>query len=201
MPRADDNFRLVRFTCPRAATARNHHWLPIRLAVLFNGVVENRCRKEGFMRITSTAFRNGGHIPHQYSHYGQDKTPPLHIEDVPADARSLLLIMDDPDAPKGLFTHWVVFNLDPKSVDLGEGLPEEARQGRNSWGESGYGGPRPPSGEHRYFFRLHALDVHLDLPSGAARNEIEEAMTGHVVAQAELMGRFAAETEPAGTTQ
>src|SRR5437870_4586953 len=100
------------------------------------------------MRITSPAFRDGEQIPNQYSRYGADKIPPLHIADVPASARSLLLIVDDPDAPRGLFTHWVLFNIDLKTADIDEDhLPEEARQGMNSWGESQYGGPRPPSGE------------------------------------------------------
>jgi len=144
------------------------------------------------MRITSPAFQNGEHIPHQYSRYGEDKSPPLHVEDVPSNARSLVLIVDDPDAPRGLFTHWILFNIDQKTTDIGEDhVPEEARQGANSWGESHYGGPRPPSGEHRYFFHLYALDTELDLPRGSDRTVIENTMKGHVLDTAELMGRFA----------
>lgn len=151
------------------------------------------------MHITSTAFRNGEFVPPQYSRYHDDKTPPLHFEDVPANARSLVLIMDDPDAPHGLFTHWVVFDIDPKTNDIGRDRAPEtpARQGRNSWGETQYGGPRPPSGEHHYFFRLYALDKMLELPRGVSRERVEQAMEGHVIATAELMGRYAAE-HPAG---
>jgi Raf kinase inhibitor-like YbhB/YbcL family protein len=150
--------------------------------------------KGGLMRIASTAFGDGEHIPQQYSRYHEDKIPPLHIENVPANARSLVLIMDDPDAPRGLFTHWVVFDIDPKTADIGEDHAPEtpARQGANSWGETQYGGPRPPSGEHRYFFHLYALDTKLDLPRGSARAEVEQAMRDHVIAHAEIMGRYAA---------
>ncbi|HTD67472.1 MAG TPA: YbhB/YbcL family Raf kinase inhibitor-like protein [Candidatus Limnocylindria bacterium] len=145
------------------------------------------------MRITSSSFRDEEHIPRQYSRYGEDKSPPLHIEGVPANARSLVLIVDDPDATRGLFTHWIVFNIDPKTTDIGEDhVPEGARQGANGWGESQYGGPRPPSDDHRYFFRLYALDAELDLPRGSTRATIESAMRAHVLDTAELMGRFAA---------
>jgi Raf kinase inhibitor-like YbhB/YbcL family protein len=152
------------------------------------------------MRMTSTAFRNGEFIPQQYSRYHEDKSPPLHIEEVPASTRSLVLIMDDPDAPRGLFTHWVIFNIDPKTVEIGEDHAPEApaRQGRNSWDETQYGGPRPPSGEHRYFFRLYALDTMIDLPRGSARAEVEQAMQRHVLDTAELMGRYAVAGEPVG---
>jgi Raf kinase inhibitor-like YbhB/YbcL family protein len=146
------------------------------------------------MRITSPAFRHGEFIPRQYSRYGEDKSPPLDVEDVPANTRSLVSIVDDPDAPRGLFTHWVVFDLDPKTADIVEDhAPENARQGSNSWGETQYGGPQPPSGEHRYVFRVHALDTKLDLPRGSTRAEVERAMSGHALEAAELMGRYAAE--------
>ena len=145
------------------------------------------------MRIISSAFRSGEHIPRQYSRDGDDKSPPLHIEGVPVTANSLVLIVDDPDAPRGTFTHWLVFDIDPKRVEIDEGhAPEEARQGESDWGQAEYGGPQPPSGEHRYFFRLYALDTKLDLPRGASRREIEAAMKGHVLATAELIGRYAA---------
>lgn len=152
------------------------------------------------MRITSTAFRDGEFIPPQYSRYHEDKIPPLHIEDVPPHARSLVLIMDDPDAPRGLFTHWVVFDIDPKTTDIsGDHAPAApARQGQNSWGETQYGGPRPPSGEHRYFFRLYALDTKIDLPRGSTRASVEQAMNGHVLGTAELMGRYSAAGAPVG---
>lgn len=151
------------------------------------------------MRITSLAFRDGEYIPQQYSRYGDDKSPPLQIEGVPTNAKSLVLIMDDPDAPRGLFTHWVVLDIDPKTVWIDEDRAPEtpARHGTNSWGETQYGGPRPPSGEHRYFFRLYALNTKLNLPRGSDRERIENAMEGHVIAEAELMGRYAAPKEQA----
>lgn len=144
------------------------------------------------MKIESSAFSNGAHIPHAYSRYGDDKSPPLMFKDVPPNARSLALIVDDPDAPHGTFTHWLVFNLEPTTEGLRENCRVmDARQGNNDWKEMGYGGPRPPEGEHRYFFRFFALDRKLDLPNGASRAEIDGAMRGHVLAEAQLMGRFA----------
>src|SRR2546423_3346282 len=125
------------------------------------------------MRITSPAFRDEEHIPRQYTRDDKDKSPPLNIEGVPANAKSLLLIMDDPDAPRGTFTHWIVFDLDPKTEEIEEDhAPRNARQGTNDWGQTEYGGPKPPSGEHRYFFRLYALDEKIDLPRGSSRGEI-----------------------------
>jgi Raf kinase inhibitor-like YbhB/YbcL family protein len=145
------------------------------------------------MRIMSSAFRNGDHIPQQYARDAEDKSPPLHIEGVPVTARSLVLIVDDPDAPQGTFTHWLLFDIDPKRIDIDEDhVPEEARQGTTDWGEAEYGGPQPPSGEHRYFFRLYALNTKLDLPNEATRRQVDTAMNGHVLTTAELMGRYAA---------
>jgi Raf kinase inhibitor-like YbhB/YbcL family protein len=150
------------------------------------------------MRITSPAFRDEEHIPRQYTRDGEDKNPPLRIEDVPVNTSSLVLIMDDPDAPRGTFTHWVLFDLDPKTEEIAKGhLPPKARQGATDWGGVGYGGPKPPSGEHRYFFRLYALDEVINLPRGASRQEIENAMRDHIIDTAELMGRYAAPV-PAG---
>jgi Raf kinase inhibitor-like YbhB/YbcL family protein len=145
------------------------------------------------MTITSPAFEKGGTMPTEFSRNGGDHSPPLTIRDVPRDAQSLVLIMDDPDAPSGTFTHWVAFNLDP--VD--QQIPPAARlpdvgHGQNDWSELGYGGPRPPSGEHRYFFHLFALDCPLALPEGSRRREVDFAMRGHVIEQTELMARYAA---------
>jgi Raf kinase inhibitor-like YbhB/YbcL family protein len=144
------------------------------------------------MKITSPAFEHGAPIPDRFSRYADDLTPPLNFDDVPADALSLALIMDDPDAPHGLFTHWIVFNIDQNTSGFAENqAPPDVRHGTNSWGEARYGGPRPPDREHRYFFHLYALDQRLDLPNGATRQEIEDAITGHILAEAELMGRYA----------
>jgi len=144
------------------------------------------------MKITSNAFAEGTSIPDKYTMYGQNRIPPLHFEQVPEKARSLALVVDDPDAPKGTFTHWVLFNLDPKTRDIKEDcVPVMATQGRNDYGEVEYGGPKPPSGEHRYFFKAFALDTVLALPRGSKREEIEREMKDHVLDHAELMGKYA----------
>jgi len=143
------------------------------------------------MKITSSAFSEGGTIPDKYAKAGQNVNPPLRIEGTPADAKSLLLIMDDPDAPVGLFTHWLVWNIDPKTAEITESsVPKGAVQGTNDYPGSGYDGPQPPSGTHRYYFKVFALDQTLDLKPGAKRKEVDAAMRGHVIAQGELMGRY-----------
>ena len=150
------------------------------------------------MKIESPAFAPGEHIPETYSRFGNNKNPPLVFREVPAQARSLALVVDDPDAPKGTFTHWIIFNLAPTIGGLKEGsLPDHAIEGKNDWLETGYGGPRPPDGEHRYFFKLYALDRKLELPSGVGRVRLDEALRGRVIAQAELMGRFATPVQAA----
>lgn len=131
-------------------------------------------------------------MPERFSREGGNLSPPLTFTDVPAPAQSLVLIMDDPDAPRGLFTHWVVFNLPPNVGVLLENHLPEVMLGRNDWGEVAYGGPRPPSGTHRYFFHAYALDRPLNVPRGASRGEVEAAMSGHILARAELMARFTA---------
>jgi Raf kinase inhibitor-like YbhB/YbcL family protein len=147
------------------------------------------------MKLSTTAFGDGQPIPSRYARDqdGEDKSPPLQIKRVPENTRSLVLIMDDPDAPHGTFTHWILFNIDPKVTEMAEDeTPASARHGMNGWGKAEYGGPKPPSGEHRYFFRLYALDTKLDLPSGASREQVEGAMQRHVLDRAELLGRYAA---------
>jgi Raf kinase inhibitor-like YbhB/YbcL family protein len=144
------------------------------------------------MRITSQAFSNGEKIPDRFTMYGANHIPPLHLEDVPTRARSLALIVDDPDAPKGTFNHWLLFNMDPKIRDIREdSVPVMATQGRNDFGETEYDGPRPPSGEHRYFFKAYALDTVLPLTHGAKRPDLDEEMKEHIVESATLMGRYA----------
>jgi Raf kinase inhibitor-like YbhB/YbcL family protein len=145
----------------------------------------------GKMKITSPSFQEGGTIPEKFSKNGQNVSPELRIEGAPAEAKSLALIMDDPDAPVGLFTHWLVWNIDPKTTQSAEGsAPTGAGQGKNDFGEIGYGGPQPPSGTHRYYFKVFALDRTLDLKPGAKRREVDAVMKGHVVAQGQLMGRY-----------
>ena len=144
------------------------------------------------MKITSHAFVEGGKIPEQYTKYGENRIPPIHLEGVPEQAKSLALIVDDPDAPSGAFNHWLLYNLDPHTKDIKENVvPVMATQGCNDFGEVEYGGPRPPSGEHRYFFRAFALDTVLALPRGSKRPDLEKEMKNHVVEQATLMGKYA----------
>jgi Raf kinase inhibitor-like YbhB/YbcL family protein len=142
------------------------------------------------MKITSSAFQESGNIPSKFSCDGTDTSPPLQIAGVPPQAKSLVLIVDDPDAPSGLFTHWTAWNISPQTNSIAEGSTPKGMQGTNDFGKSGYGGPCPPSGTHRYYFKIFALDRELDLPSSAKRGQLDAAMKGHVIGQGELMGRY-----------
>src|SRR5437868_518490 len=143
------------------------------------------------MKISSPAFQEGGTIPEKFSKNGQNVSPELRIEGAPAEAKSLALIVDDPDAPVGLFTHWLVWNIEPKTTEIPEArAPGGSVQGKNDFGDASYGGPQPPSGTHRYYFKIFALDKTLDLKAGAKRRELDAAMRGHIVGQGELMGRY-----------
>jgi Raf kinase inhibitor-like YbhB/YbcL family protein len=146
----------------------------------------------GKMRISSPAFQEGGTIPEKFSKNGQNVSPELKIEGTPSEAKSLALIVDDPDAPVGLFTHWLVWNIDPKTTEITEGsVPQGGVQGTNDFPSQHYDGPQPPSGTHRYFFKVFALDKTLDLKAGAKRREVDAAMKGHIMAQGQLMGKYA----------
>ena len=152
--------------------------------------------REMAFELTSTAFAPGEPIPQKYSCDGEDISPPLQWSDPPQGTQSFALIADDPDAPIGTWVHWVLFNLPAEARSLPEALPPEAelpdgsRHGQNSWRRTDYGGPCPPGGTHRYFFKLYALDTVLDLASGASRKQVLKAMEGHILAQAELMGVY-----------
>jgi Raf kinase inhibitor-like YbhB/YbcL family protein len=146
---------------------------------------------EAKMKITSSAFQEGGSIPSKFTCDGGDTSPPLQIAEVPSGAKSLALIVDDPDAPSGLFTHWIVWNISPQTNGIAEGSAPKGVQGTSDFGKSGYGGPCPPSGTHRYYFKIFALDRELDLRSGAKRSQLDAALKGNVIAQGELMGRYA----------
>jgi Raf kinase inhibitor-like YbhB/YbcL family protein len=145
------------------------------------------------MRITSTAFDANAKIPQKYSCDGEDAAPALAFGDMPAGARSLALIVDDPDAPRGDWVHWVVYDLPPSTTLIPEGgkLPAGAKVGVNDFGKKSYGGPCPPPGKpHRYFFKLYALDAAPDLPAGATKAALLEAIDGHVLAEAQLIGTY-----------
>ncbi|MEM4254360.1 MAG: YbhB/YbcL family Raf kinase inhibitor-like protein [Candidatus Woesearchaeota archaeon] len=143
---------------------------------------------DSVMKLSSPAFADKQGIPSDYTCDGADKIPPLEISDVPANTKSLALVMDDPDAPMGTWDHWVVWNIPPttKRIDA----EPEGVSGKNSWGKTGYGGPCPPSGTHRYFFKIYALDTMLDLPAGSNKAALLSAMKGHVIAEASLMGTY-----------
>ncbi|MCG8431435.1 MAG: YbhB/YbcL family Raf kinase inhibitor-like protein [Candidatus Omnitrophica bacterium] len=143
----------------------------------------------GDMQITSPEFAHNESIPGLFTCQGDDVNPALEISGVPEDARTLVLIMDDPDAPGVTWDHWIVWNIPAGTVGIEQdSVPGE--QGRNSWGRRDYGGPCPPSGTHRYFFKLYALDTELSLSAGASKQELEQAMQGHILAQAELIGLY-----------
>jgi len=149
------------------------------------------------MQVTSSAFVPGGDMPIAHTCDGKDVSPPLSWTEPPGGTRSFALICDDPDAPVGTWVHWVLFNLPAETRSLSEKfpvdpeLPTGARQGKNDFGRTGYGGPCPPPGpSHRYFFRVYALDAPLAVAAGARKADVEKAMRGHVLAQGELMGRY-----------
>ncbi|OGI70681.1 hypothetical protein A3A09_01815 [Candidatus Nomurabacteria bacterium RIFCSPLOWO2_01_FULL_42_20] len=142
------------------------------------------------MKIESTAFQNNQSIPSLYTCDGANINPPLTFSDIPAGAKSLALIMDDPDAPMGTWDHWIIFNIPPETKEIKEGLVPEGVLGVTSFRKTGYGGPCPPDREHRYFFKLYALDTILNLPEGSSKKEVEVAMSGHIIAQAELVGKY-----------
>jgi len=144
----------------------------------------------GNMKLTSPAFEHNGKIPSEYTCDGEDVSPELNIEDVPEDVNSLVLIMDDPDAPVGNWDHWIVFNIAPDTAKIEKGTEPAGVGGKNSWKKTGYGGPCPPDREHRYFFKLYALDTTLDLAEGSTKDEIEKAMEGHIVEKTELIGLY-----------
>jgi len=140
--------------------------------------------------LTSTVFAEGASIPVRYSCDGEDISPPLTWNDPPAGTQSFALVMDDPDAPVGTWDHWVVFNLSANMRELSEAANVAAPTGKNSWGRNDYGGPCPPEGTHRYFFKLYALDTTLDLGENTNKKQVLSAMQDHILAEAELMGTF-----------
>jgi len=143
------------------------------------------------LTLSSTAFEHEGTIPSKYTCDGEDINPPLKIEGVPEGTQSLTLIVDDPDAPAGTWVHWILFGMSPEVTEIPENtVPESASEGVNSWDKHEYGGPCPPSGTHRYFFKLYALDTKLALAAGATKAELEQAMEGHILAETVLMGTY-----------
>jgi Raf kinase inhibitor-like YbhB/YbcL family protein len=151
------------------------------------------------LKVTSSAFQQGGPIPAKYTCEGEDISPPLSWSGIPVNAKSVAMIVDDPDAPdpakpQRVYVHWVVYNIPAKTTSLAENASKSALgggavQGKNDWGNTGYGGPCPPIGRHRYFFKLYALDTTLTLKD-ATKPDLEKAMKGHIVDSGELMGTY-----------
>jgi len=148
------------------------------------------------IKITSPAFEEGGMIPEVYTCDGIDISPPLKWSSVPQGTKTLALICDDPDAPIGTWVHWVIYNIPGDISELPENIPPEQEiknggiQGMNDSRKIGYGGPCPPGGTHRYFFRIYALDTEVDLQPGATKSQLLNAMEGHILAKGQLMGRY-----------
>ncbi|MDO8525795.1 MAG: YbhB/YbcL family Raf kinase inhibitor-like protein, partial [Candidatus Omnitrophota bacterium] len=146
--------------------------------------------------VTSSAFKDGGMIPAKYTCDGDDLSPDIAWSGLPSGAKSVALISDDPDAPRGTWVHWVIYNIPPELKGLNEGVEPDkvldngALQGMNDSRQTGYGGPCPPAGVHRYFFKVYALDTKLSLGPGATKKDLEGAMRGHILAEGQLMGRY-----------
>lgn len=161
---------------------------------------QNNTKRQGAkkmdIKITSTAFKDGGMMPSKYTCDGKNISPPLQWDKVPAETKSIALISDDPDAPMGTWVHWVLFNLPPQRTQLPEDFPTDeiladgTRQGVTCFGTTGYGGPCPPSGTHRYFFKIYALDIEIDAVSVIDKDELTRKMEGHILAQGQLMGKY-----------
>jgi hypothetical protein len=173
----------------------------IALSVVFCeiGMQTGFSEREGYameLDIRSSAFEEGELIPIKYTCDGEDVSPPLSWTQPPKEAKSMVLICDDPDAPMGTWVHWVLFGLSPDTLELAEGISHEkdvlggAKQGLNDFRKYGYGGPCPPGGTHRYFFKLYAVDTHVSLNAGATKNEVLNAIKGHILAEGQLMGRY-----------
>jgi len=190
-----------------ASLAMNKKYRPVRYLILLAGVIifcscqpaQSEIAKEAEMSISlsSAAFTEAGMIPQKYTCDGENISPPLNWTEISQNAKSLVLIVDDPDAPAGIFVHWVLYNVDASLRGLPEDVAKSASvsgiglQGVNDFRRSGYDGPCPPKGSpHRYYFKLYALDTMLSLKAGASKSEVENAMQGHILAQGQLMGKY-----------
>jgi Raf kinase inhibitor-like YbhB/YbcL family protein len=161
------------------------------VAASFSCFIKTEAADMSTLTITSPAFKHNQMIPSKHTCDGADVNLPLVIENVPPEAKSLALIMDDPDAPAGTWVHWVIWNIDTRTREIRENsVPSGAMQGVNDFRKRDYGGPCPPSGTHRYFFKLYALDTTLDLGPDTTKAVLERAMKGHIVTQTELIGLY-----------
>ena len=174
--------------------------LLILLLAIVSGCIanENEVNNMEKISISSEAFKDGGTIPEEYTCEGEDISPPLSWQGLPAGTKSVALIMDDPDAPGRTFVHWVIYNIPLSTQKLAKGTPRKEKlvdgslQGMTDFGRAGYGGPCPPPGKpHRYFFKIYAIDKILDLPSNVSKGDVETAMKGHIISKGELIGKYA----------
>ena len=161
------------------------------MVLLFSVSLSKEASTMGALQITSPAFQNNGNIPRQYTCDGRDINPPLAIENIPQGTKSIALICDDPDAPVGIWVHWVIWNIDPNVKEIKENsVPQGAIEGINDFRKHSYGGPCPPSGTHRYFFKVYALDVVLNISPNSTKADLEKAMKGHILAEGQLVGLY-----------
>jgi len=166
-------------------------FIPILLTACQQQEQQTSQTKNLNMKITSTAFEHNQNIPAKYTCDGENVNPPLTILDVPENTQSLVLISDDPDAPSGDWVHWLIWNINPQTKEIAENsIPQNSVQGTTSFGKSSYGGPCPPSGTHRYFFKIFALDIKIKLDSEAQKSQLEAAIKNHILASAELIGLY-----------
>jgi Raf kinase inhibitor-like YbhB/YbcL family protein len=158
---------------------------------LFSYAVGQTVTKMEALKISSPAFENGGKIPKEYTCDGKDVNPPLRIESVPSNAKSLALVFDDTDAPRGTYVHWIVWNIDPGLKEIRENsVPEGVVQGMNDFKKRNYGGPCPPGRAHKYVFRIYALDTLLNPNPNSTKKDLEKAMEGHIISRAQLTGSY-----------
>ncbi len=166
-------------------------------SILLDAVSRAQTKGDPAMDLKSSAFQKGGDIPRKYTCHGTDLSPPLQWKNSPLGTKSFALIADDPDVPVGTWVHWVIYDLPANTQELAEGVPvsetlsKGGKQGINDFKKTGYGGPCPPPGPaHRYFFKLYALDAQTNLKPGATKQKLLDAIKGHILAQAELIGRY-----------
>ena len=166
------------------------------LFIIVSHGVGQEAVKTGF-KISSPAFENNGQIPSTYACDGVNINPPLKIENIPKEAKSLALVFDDTDAPRGSYVHWILWNIDPGVKELKENsVPEGAIQGTNDFKKQNYGGPCPPRRAHKYVFKIYALDTRLDLSPHSTKTELEKAMKGHILSEGQLTGTYKRKSSP-----
>ena len=162
----------------------------IFIIVMNIGCVENQQGRFGNMKLSSSVFEDNKAMPSEYTCDGADVSPPLSFSSIPENTKSLALIMDDPDAPMGIWVHWLVWNIPVNKTGFSKGENITYPNGKNDFGNFGYGGPCPPSGIHRYFFKLYALDTTIELNEGSTKKQLESAMSGHIIEEAQLIGTY-----------